>query len=995
MKILRSGLTLLVCLSLLLSLPGGGILQERAQAAGTGPLLKLHRATFDARLPGRAAPTVAWAAVAPGPYRILQLRGPITVADRKALSATGVTLLEYIPDYAYLVRGTPSQIAAAVRLPQTYAHTAFTLADKLAPALLAALARGDTAPFKVRVIAWPGAQSALAQELRALGKNEQFTANADDLLTIARLTPVRWIEPAGQPRLLNDYARDIMGVEPVWQTQGFYGAGQIIGVADSGLDTGNLATLSPDFTGRIVATHVLSEGGHWDDNFGHGTHVAGSIAGAGVQSGANPAQHDYEASFAGVAPEASLVIQAFEAESDGNIVGIPDDYYIIYDQAYADGARIHSDSWGDYSGPVTDTEAAYGGYTYGAQRTDAFIWDHPDMTILFGAGNSGADGTPMPPFGICAGGDGVVDPDSLLTPGTAKNVITVGASESTRSSGGVGTSPWLFINLCFSTEPIATDTVADDPNGMAAFSSRGPTDDGRYKPDLVAPGTNIVSNRSHHPEAGDMWLAHETNEHYVYSGGTSMATPLVAGTGALVRQWLQSLGLSNPTAALLKATLLNTTADMAPGQYGVGATQEIPYSWPNSVAGWGRADLDFINAAAPYYLWMDDHTAGLNTGDTITYTGTLSQPLHVLTNTLPLRVMLVWTDPPASLSAATQLVNDLDLRVIAPDGSVYYGNGDASADRINNVEGVALNTPAPGVYTVTVYGFNVPTDTQPYALAVSGAFITPTAVTSPTAGFTSSSPDVLGEATIFTNTTTGAAPVSYLWNFGDNTTSTLSAPTHTYNNAGTYTVALTATNSGGSDVATGTVVIEVPKPVAGFVSSSPNLLGETTIFTNTSLHATSYFWDFGDGMTSNLENPTHLYTETGTYTVALNATNTAGDDQATGTIVIAPETCIGANAADFFYAPLTPTLETAAPGVQVTFTGTATGTLPISFTWDFGDEETGSGDTINHTYAATGTYVAAMTATNLCGSDTTSTRLTIWPAPGTEHLIYLPLVIRQ
>src|SRR5207249_2850945 len=118
--------------------------------------------------------------------------------------------------------------------------------------------------------------------------------------------------------------------------------------------------------------------------------------------------------------------------------------------------------------------------------------------------------------------------------------------------------------------------------------SRGPTDDGRIKPDLVAPGTNIVSNQSHYPGASTLWGPYGPNPNYAYSGGTSMATPLAAGAGALVRQWLTARGIANPSAAAIKATLLDTTYDMAPGQYGAGATQEIPANRPNNVDGWGR-----------------------------------------------------------------------------------------------------------------------------------------------------------------------------------------------------------------------------------------------------------------------------------------------------------------------------------------------------------------------------------------------------------------------
>ena len=687
------------------------------------PQLRLHRGTFDAQATEQLAATSILAA-APGPYAIIQLRGPITPADRIALEQTGVKLLEYLPDYAYLVRGSPDQLDAAARLPQVYARTPFTLADKLAPALLQALARGERNLGEVRVIGWPNDLGLLSRNGQPIEVQEQSVGDIPQLLQLATLDSVRWIEPATQPRLFNDHARSIMRVEPVWQNQHLFGEGQIIAVADSGLDTGNPATLSPDFAGRIVATQIVSTVvTDWGDDFGHGTHVAGSVAGAGVQSGANPAQNAYSGSFAGVAPKAGLVIQAFDALADGTVVGLDPDYYQLFALAYAEGARLHTNSWGDPTGPASNPEAEFGGYPFGAQRTDQFIWDHPDMTIFFAAGNSGVDGTPtelLPGIPICFDGNGVVDEDSLFFPGTAKNVITVGAAESDRSSGGAGSLPWLALSLCFISAPIANDILANNANGMAAFSSRGPADDGRIKPDIVAPGTNIVSNRSHYPGASTLWGVHETNTHYAYSGGTSMATPLTAGAGGLVRQWLAGQGFTNPSAAAIKAILLNTTHNMAPGQYGTGPTQEIPFSLPNNVSGWGRVDLGFIEAPSPYTVWIDDHTTGLTTGQAVNYTHTFDRPLEVITDSPPLRVMLTWTDPPASLSASIQLVNDLDLTVIGPDGTTYHGNNNSSGDRINNVEGVIISSPPVGQYQIQVEAFNIPVSSQSYALAVAG-----------------------------------------------------------------------------------------------------------------------------------------------------------------------------------------------------------------------------------------------------------------------------------
>jgi hypothetical protein len=689
------------------------------------PKLRLHRGTFDARLGVGLSVADGLADAAPD-LAIIQFAAPIAPAEQAALRATGVEVLEYIPDNAYLVRGDTAQRDAAARLPNVYARAAFLPADKLAPELLAGLAKGEIAqPIHLLLRSWPGRAGALAADLAAQGIDPTRPIDASQIMQLARLPSLRWAEPAPSFQLLNDKARAIMRVPQVWQDYGIYGKGQVIGVADSGLDTGDAASLSPDFAGRVVASYVLSDGGDLADQFGHGTHVAGSVAGAGAQSGANPALHQYEGSFAGVAPEASLVIQAFETSPEGAVLGLGDDPYPVFAQAYAGGARIHTNSWGGPTGgfPLFEFEEVYGAYPTSSMRTDQFLWDHPDMTIFFAAGNTGNDGPYFPALFECLplAQDGVVDPDSINAPGTAKNVITVGASESVRGDAPNSTKTWKdFNDSCFGVEPLASDKVSDSASGMAAFSSRGPTDDGRIKPDIVAPGTNILSNRTHVPGANKLWGYYDSNPNYLFSGGTSMATPLAAGAGALIREWLTRQGIANPSAAAVKATLLNTAYDMAPGQYGSGAQPEVPFTRPNSVAGWGRVDLGFIAAPAPYRLWSDDHTGGLATGQVARYTNSASQPL-IAASSAPLRVMLAWTDPPASLSASKQLVNDLDLVVTGPDGHSYWGNAVLNGDRTNNVEGIVIPNPTPGPYTIEVRAHNVPIGAQPYALSVAGA----------------------------------------------------------------------------------------------------------------------------------------------------------------------------------------------------------------------------------------------------------------------------------
>src|SRR5262245_59130972 len=111
-----------------LALASGFSAGATPRSAAAPPQLRLHRATFDARAAGSAAPNAALATATPGTYAIIQFRGPIGSADRAALERTGVTLLEYLPDYAYLVRGDTAQLEAAAGLPQVYARAPFTLA---------------------------------------------------------------------------------------------------------------------------------------------------------------------------------------------------------------------------------------------------------------------------------------------------------------------------------------------------------------------------------------------------------------------------------------------------------------------------------------------------------------------------------------------------------------------------------------------------------------------------------------------------------------------------------------------------------------------------------------------------------------------------------------------------------------------------------------------------------------------------------------------------
>jgi hypothetical protein len=201
-----------------------------------------------------------------------------------------------------------------------------------------------------------------------------------------------------------------------------------------------------------------------------------------------------------------------------------------------------------------------------------------------------------------------------------------------------------------------------------------------------------------------------------------MSTPLVAGAAVLVRSFYTDLEGVAPSAALIKATLLNGAFDMRPGQYGTGATQEIPDpARPNHVAGWGRIDIEnSIFPAAPGSFRYEDEAVGLATNESVAYAFTVNAASQ------PLKAILVWSDYPGSPVAAGGLVNDLDLSISDPAGTVHYPNnaGDVSQnlttfyDRINNVVGIDIRNPVAGDYVLHVEGYNIPLGPQSYALLV-------------------------------------------------------------------------------------------------------------------------------------------------------------------------------------------------------------------------------------------------------------------------------------
>jgi len=320
-------------------------------------------------------------------YYIVQFDGPIKAGRKDELERMGARVFDYIPDFSFLVKMDESVRAKAAFLKHIRWVGIYQPAYRNEPALAVTAPAGkepSSAEFIVTI--FKGEETRLiAGQIEQLGgvvldvsENDyrskmKVRFDGENPGRIANINGVKWIEPAPVWKPGNDAAAGIMGVPNVWNTYSLFGTGQVVAVADSGLDQGDAdpANLHDDFEdggGNSRVSQIFDRVGDGadDDRTGHGTHVAGSVLGNGFVSGSDPSNSDYNNSYAGIAPEATLVFQALDNKNQekANFDGIPLDLGELFAEAYNAGAGIHTNSW------YTDSAGAY---TSGSEDVDRFV----------------------------------------------------------------------------------------------------------------------------------------------------------------------------------------------------------------------------------------------------------------------------------------------------------------------------------------------------------------------------------------------------------------------------------------------------------------------------------------------------------------------------------------------------------------------------------------------------------------------------------------------
>lgn len=633
-------------------------------------------------------------------YYVVQFGGIPTDEWLNSVRDAGVEILQYVPDQAFFVYGDGAAIsrvashsrvrwvgryASEQRLPKLLRDQLD--AEKGKAALRSNISRLDvsaagTAIFDVAVFARADLKDAASRIASISGgtvrnlvrlPNNFFNivrveVPLDKVSELANIPDVVRIDAWSRPRKEDERAAQIVagnytsttelarpGYDP-FMLFGVEGSNVTVSVVDDGVGI-------PGDGGFYITSLNAVKGplrGTDGSASGHGHLNASIIAGDSPFSALDPLGYNYGR---GIAPKANIIdiplLRAGYPLSDANA------YNDTVSTAGPNGVfgSISNNSWGaDTNGNVYDAfTAQFDGFV----RDASFAPSVNPLTIIFSAGNEAER----------------VGPLSLTRPKAAKNIITVGASENLRSD--------LY------------GAKADNIDDLASYSSRGNTADGRIKPDIIAPGSAITGGRS----GSDVLFGNIDGASARWSVGTSHAAPQVAGAAALFTQYFKIINSgNNPSPAMVKAAILLSGQEMN----GANANTSTV---PNGNEGWGRINMKYVIDRAALVKQVDQSVQLFNVGDTYTLNGSVNDPSR------PVRVALVWTDPPAVGDPA--LVNNLDLTVTIGSntyrGNVFSGGTSVtggSYDTLNNVEQVWLpaGIPSGTPYSITVRATNVPGD---------------------------------------------------------------------------------------------------------------------------------------------------------------------------------------------------------------------------------------------------------------------------------------------
>ncbi|MFL6232378.1 MAG: S8 family serine peptidase, partial [Thermoanaerobaculia bacterium] len=592
----------------------------------------------------------------------------------------------------------------------------YSLAETLSPELVQLLEEAERSPspdpvtFDLMVHA-PEQVEAVARMIQGSGQGEVESASgrcvrfrapvlSPLVAALAERTEVKWITPYEAPELFCDFGRSLIGIAAAEQSPGgpWDGTGEVVGLLDSGADQGH-----PDLQGRI-RNYQTVPGATPQDRAGHGTHVAGILCGTGAGSNGK---------VRGVAPGAELAVVGIVNAQNTPL--LPADMGSLLDLAVRQGAKIINLSLG----------LSKNRYDQYAESIDQFVLDNPGVLVVVAAGNSGTAKQGFPDF------------NTLGTPAAAKNVITVGACLSDRAGF---TTTWSQYNSgAFAGAPVGPGLLTGPPIISAALSSRGPTDYDSFKPDVVAPGTYILSAQASGATMKSFAPVPPGTGRYMYLNGTSMAAPFVSGAAAVLRHYLRKeMSVSEPSAALLKA-LLCASAERGPSVMSAAVEPRVGY--PDFDQGLGLVSLAALlprqDAQGLRLSFVDVANGSAEALQSRVPPGSARRANRLYKVTVaaggsPLRVVLVWTDAPGRYVQNTlQLdVRGPNVHLIGNHEHTYkqdplfqdMGLPGVPFDRKNNVQVVSLKSAAAGEYTINVLADNTPDPNhfQGYALVVLG-----------------------------------------------------------------------------------------------------------------------------------------------------------------------------------------------------------------------------------------------------------------------------------